>query len=387
MRLESLICRNFRVYEYFERAAIGPLTIFEGPNAVGKTSLLEAIQLMTALESFRTNRANQLVRWGEETAQVKIHLSGAHRMLDEELVIDGGKKTYKLNGKRKGAGSLAGLLPAVTFTPDDLQMVKGAPGVRRKAIDSLGVQVSKNYYAVRNDYAKLLKQKNQALKDEMPDAFIESIDDVLIRVGIQVLQHRMYLIGCLMPVFKEFYLTITGGAEEASLIYVPCWLHHEKLSGGGYLFDKDQARCDFESYLKSHKTAERVHHRALVGPHVDSVSFLLDGHDASAFASQGQQRSLVLAYKLAESVVVREITGQQPILLLDDVMSELDEQRRSYFMEFIEDDIQTFITTTNLSYFTKEVLCRGDVIHLEKRNNDVSRETSIGKGGYDATSE
>ena len=155
LHIASLDLLHFRNYDAFHLDDVGYLTILVGPNAVGKTSIVEAIQLVTALSSFRTSKASRLVKWGETRAHVGARLVGESRDLEIGLGIVGGSRSYKLNGKAKRVSDLAGLLPAVTFTPDDLHLVKGAAAARRDALDALGAQISKNFAAVRGDYVKL----------------------------------------------------------------------------------------------------------------------------------------------------------------------------------------------------------------------------------------
>ena len=151
LRLSSFSCNDFRVYSSFSLDGIGPLTIFSGPNAVGKTSILEGINLITGLSSFRTSKLSQTIKWDTSQACIEGHLSGGNRELDIMLTISEKQRVYRLNNNKKRISSITGLLPSVVFTPDDLQMVKGAPAVRRKEIDTLGIQVSKNFYAVFSD--------------------------------------------------------------------------------------------------------------------------------------------------------------------------------------------------------------------------------------------
>ncbi len=364
LHLTSLDLVHFRNYDSFHLDELGYLTILVGPNAVGKTSVVEAIQLVTALESFRTSKASRLVKWGETRAHVGARLNGEARDLSIELDIKGSSRTYKLNGKTKRVADLAGLLPAVTFTPDDLHLVKGAAAARRDALDALGAQISKNFAAVRSDYAKLVKQKNRALKAEESDTYLSSIDDVLVRVGVQVLSHRMTIVERVQPYFQRFYKEISGGDERVALNYVPCWLRGDDDELTRYEFDRDEALSSLESYGRAMRPVERARRRTVAGPHADDVLFLLDGRNAVHFASQGQQRCIVLAYKLAEAAAIEDAMGRKPLLLLDDVMSELDERRRAYFMEFVADDIQTFITTTNAAYFTDAMKRRARIVRL-----------------------
>ena len=364
LHIASLDLLHFRNYDAFHLDDVGYLTILVGPNAVGKTSIVEAIQLVTALSSFRTSKASRLVKWGETRAHVGARLVGESRDLEIGLDIVGGSRSYKLNGKAKRVSDLAGLLPAVTFTPDDLHLVKGAAAARRDALDALGAQISKNFAAVRGDYVKLVKQKNRALKAEEADAYLASIDDVLVRVGVQVLSHRMTIVSRVQPYFQRFYREISGGSERVELNYVPCWLRGDADELTRYAFDRDEALARLEAYGRAMRPVERARRRAVAGPHADDVLFLLNGRNAVHFASQGQQRCIVLAYKLAEAAAIEDATGRKPVLLLDDVMSELDEHRRAYFMEFVADDIQTFITTTNSAYFTDAMKRRARVVRL-----------------------
>ncbi len=380
LRLHSLSLHSWRNYDTFKLNDVGNLTILVGPNAVGKTSIIEAVQMVTALKSFRTSHYGQMVLWGNERAVVHANLVGGGRDLDLRLCVDKGKRSYQLNGKSKRVQDLKGLLPAVTFCPDDLNLAKGSNAARRDALDGLGSQLSKNFYAVKSDYTKLIKQKNRALKDELPDAYIDSIDDLLVRVGVQLMSHRMVIVDKLRPAFQRFYDEITAGKEHLDFAYIPSWetrdLDDEIVSRGTLEgisidknnFDKAYATKCLTSSLAQNRSQERSRKKSVVGPHADKVAFLLEGRNALHYSSQGQQRSIVLAFKLAEASVIQETLQQKPLLLLDDVMSELDQDRRRYFMDFISDDIQTFITTTNEEYFDDSIKLNADVVRLKERD-------------------
>jgi len=364
MHLDSIRMHSFRNYEEALLENFGNLTVFCGQNAIGKTSILEAIQLMTALTSFRTSQSIQMIHWGMKSADISAHITGAGRNLDVELSIDQGRRSYKLNGKGKRAQDLKGILPAVSFCPDDLHLVKGSDSARRSAIDEIGSQLSKNFYSVKADYEKLVKHKNQALKNEADDMFIDSIDEILVRVGTQFLSHRMVVIDKIQPFFSDFYRDITDGSEKVALSYRPCWDNEPSNNEDSFAFDKAMVMDIYENELRTSRERERIRKKSLIGPHADKVSFLIDGHNAMHYASQGQQRTIVLAFKLAESAVIQSTLHQKPILLLDDVMSELDEHRRGYFLDFISGDLQTFITTTNMEYFTEDMIKKADVYQL-----------------------
>ncbi|MGN0262591.1 MAG: DNA replication/repair protein RecF [Eggerthellaceae bacterium] len=369
LKVDSISLRDFRNFREFSMRGIGPLTILVGPNAVGKTSVVEAIQMMTALRSFRTNQYSQMIRWGSPAAYVDAGLSGAGRMLDMSLSLREGKRCYSLNGKTKRVQDLKGQLPAVSFSPDDLNLVKGPDSNRREAVDALGAQLSKNFYAVKSDYAKLIRQRNRALKDGAPDAYIESIDDVLVLVAAQLVSYRIHIIGEMQPAFGDYYRDIAGGAESLGVRYIPSWLPDAgagNVLSDSFEFDKQECARALQRSLAARRGEERARGKTVVGPHADKLAFMLDGRDALHYSSQGQQRSIVLAFKLAEAAVIDRTLDQRPVLLLDDVLSELDEARRRYFMGFISNDLQTFITTTNAECLDCEVREQARIVDLEQ---------------------
>ena len=377
--LDALELRSFRNYRQYRLDDIGMLTILVGPNAAGKTSIVEAVQMVTALKSFRTSRYGQLIRLGDEAAFVHARLVGGGRNLDVSMVISDGRRSYQLNGKTRTTSELKGLLPAVTFCPDDLALAKGSNMARREALDGLGSQLSKNFHAVRNDYAKLVRHKNRALKEEAPNGYLDSIDEVLVRVGSQLMAHRMVIMEKMRPAFSRLYGDMTAGKEHLDFSYIPSWEQRDvddALQSGESLddftlnedrFKKPQVMDVYARALRENRSRERALGKSMIGPHADKISFLLDGLNQTAYSSQGQQRSIVLAFKLAEAEVIRGTLNQKPILLLDDVMSELDDWRRRFFMQFISNDIQTIITTTNREYFDASVQAKANVVELEGR--------------------
>ena len=337
---------------------LGNLTIFVGKNAVGKTTVLEAIQLISALKSFRATQSSHLVKKGNNVAAVEAKISNSSRLLEEKMVVEEGKRKYYLNGKPKQIKDLKGMLPAVVFVPDDLGLVKGSNAQRRSSLDSLGTQLSKNFYAVKLDYQRLIKQKNQLLKDAVNKEYLASMNEVIAKVGAQYYVHRSVLCSKIKPYLEQYYSQISNGSERVELCYLPSWGTVEDSA------NREHIQRLLQDSLDQREEEERARKKSVVGPHTDDIQFILDGENALHFASQGQQRSIVLAYKMAEASLIQEILGQKPLLLLDDVMSELDEHRRSCFVDFIGGKTQTFITTTNLSYFDDSLLKDAEVIKL-----------------------
>lgn len=351
---------NFRNYDHLVLENLGFTTIFVGENAVGKTNIVEGIQLMTAIESFRHPQIKHLMKDESDQTSVSVLLKDSSRCLDLELLLFEGKRRYLLNGKPRKGNELKALCPAVMFNPDDLNLVKGPNGPRRDALDSLISQLSANHQVICKDYANVIKHKNALLKDEAPDDLIESINEMLITVGAQLLAYRLSLFKKLKVSLSSIYSTIVNARESLTCAYQPSWCEEENP----FHLTRDDIKRLLSQALDDVFEEEKQRHRCMVGPHADGIQFSINDKDARDFASQGQQRSVVLAYKLSEVALIKDILGQQPILLLDDVMSELDEKRRNTLVQFIEDDMQVFITTTNLAYFSNETLEKADVIHL-----------------------
>lgn len=362
LTLSSLRLTNIRSYTEFELADIGNLTIMVGPNAVGKTNVIEAIQLITAISSFRNSKVEHLIHEGSDFGRIDAHVGDDQRQLDVSLLLSEGKKRYVLNGKGKQASALKGLCPSVIFTPDDLGLVKGSNSVRRDALDAIGGQISENHRIIRRDFQTVVSNKNTLLKDEARDDLVYALNEVLITCSAQLTCYRSALFNRLNEYLVEAYAKISSSREIVTCEYVPSW-EEFGIAVEGKL-TRDDARHALSAALDAAYDQERIRKRSLVGAHADKVRFFIDGKDASLFASQGQQRSLVLAFKIAEVAVIRDVLGTQPVLLLDDVMSELDSRRRDCLVDFIEDEMQVFITTTNLEYFNATLLGRAQVVEL-----------------------
>lgn len=359
---------DFRNYERFELGGIGPLTVVVGPNAVGKTNIVEGVRLLTAQTSFRHPTGLQLVREGSRVANLRMRAEDENRQLDFMSVITEGKRTFSLNGKAKRAADLKGLVPSVAFTPDDLALAKGAMTIRRNALDEVGSQLSRNHYLIRRDFDKVLRQKNALLKDDVDRLYLESVNELMVTCGAQLVCYRAALFAKLARYMASYYADIAGHGESLQACYAPSWLSEGEYLKEGETMSRDDARAAMSAALVSCLDKERVRKRSLVGPHADRVEFFIDGRPAGVFGSQGQQRSLVLAFKLAEVSLLRDMLGQNPVLLLDDVMSELDEVRRRALVKFVSGDIQTFVTTANLAYFDEDLLASARIVELPMRN-------------------
>lgn len=389
LRITDLFLRRFRSYEQGELHDLGPLTVLVGPNAAGKTNVVEAVQLLTAQTTFRHAPSAQLVRHGASAARIGLSATDGNRLVELSLSIEEGRR-YQLNGKAKRPADLKGLLPSVTFTPDDLDLVKGPQGNRRRALDALGAQLNKNYYLIRKDYDKVLCHKNRLLKEQASEALLESIDEMVVRVGAQLTCYRAALFEKLAAAMVRAYQRISHGAEELRPWFAPSWLAEGSGAGAAFpsadalspegasavgrapaaatgfapSFTREEAAEALYRQVATRRPEERARGRALVGPQADAIGFELDGLASQLYGSQGQQRSIVLAWKLAEAEVIEDMLGTFPVLLLDDVMSELDGRRRQALVDYLAHGAQALITTANLDYFDGAMLEEARVVRL-----------------------
>jgi DNA replication and repair protein RecF len=360
VRITRLELTNFRNYEHFTLEPADTLTVLVGPNAAGKTNVIEAIQLVTAARSFRKPEFSDVVRWGAGAARVRLRAEDGPRLLEVQLDIDAdGRRTYAVNGQvRRRHSEVAGLLPSVVFTPDDLVMVKGPAERRRAAIDDLGEQLSSTYGSLRRDYSRAVRQRNTLLKESAPDAEMEAWDEQVVTLGARLVLHRIGLLERLMTHASRRYGEMAAG-ERLDYSYVDrCGI------ATCTSVDTEQLAAAMRVEMRRRRPDERRRLATLVGPHRDDIVLQVGGKNARVFASQGQQRTIALAWKLAEVAVVEDVLRREPILLLDDVMSELDADRRAALSEVVASEVQTVVTTTNTGYFTPDMLDKAAVVSI-----------------------
>lgn len=358
LAVERVTLRDWRNFEHLTCELSGGLTVLVGPNATGKTNTIEALQLLTAGESFRRPRTADLVREGADVGRIDMRLAGDGRVVDVACIAGEGKRRFVRNDKPCRPSDLSATLMSVLFCPDDLSFVKSSARYRRDAIDSFGAQANAGYRKVAHAYARALEQRNRLLKDPQIDLGMLAAWDASVALGGATLLHaRLGLFARLRRHVRTVYGTV-GGGEELDCSYV-C-----SLGGGVEDLERDELRDLFLDRLEELREDELRRGVTLVGPQRDDIAFSISGRDARTFGSQGQQRSVVLAWKMAEVAIAKEVLGEQPLLLLDDVMSELDGARRAAMTRFVEGGIQTVVTTAHLSYFPPELLERAEVIRF-----------------------
>lgn len=338
MFLERLIIKNFRNLNELELNFDRMINIFVGENGAGKTNFLEAIYFLAILKSFRTNQDKQLVKFGEKRFFLNSKILKKDTAIDINVLFDSNQKKVKVNNKiLTKIIDLIGQLIVVAFTPEDLEIVKGSPAIRRRFIDIELSQVSPIYLYHLQRYLKILKHRNQTLSALKRNGTVdikelEAWDDQLVEVGSQIISKRKELISKLNPLVEEIYPQISAGKEKMKIEYKPCVIEEK-----------------FREKLKERQKQEIQQEVTLVGPHRDDISFYINDVEARYFASQGQQRTITICLKLAELQNIHLQTDEFPILLLDDVTSELDKNRRDSLLKFIGADNQIFITTTDLN--------------------------------------
>lgn len=331
-------------------------TVLVGPNASGKTNTVEALQLLTAGFSFRRPTSRQLVREGCERGRARARLEGDGRVVDMACEVGPGRRRFTRNGKPCQASEVPGTLMSVLFTPDDLALVKRSASVRRDELDGFGRQAAAGYSRLLAAYTRAVEQRNRLLREPVLDlSLLEAWDASVAAGGAALLHSRLRLFARLAEKISRAYGRISGG-ECLSCAYV-CSLGDEALGA-----ERSALEELFAERLAATRADDVRRQQTTVGPHRDDMAFCVDGRDARAFASQGQQRSVVLAVKMAEVELCEEILGSRPLLLLDDVMSELDEARRDAVTRLLLKGTQTVITTTNLGYFSAEVLDGAEVV-------------------------
>lgn len=347
MRIEELKLIDFRNYPHLELKLDKNLNLFVGANGQGKTNLLEAISFLASGSSFRTNNESECVFWGKKSCIVAgiVNKRLGKQMQQVCYELEKKRKTFKNEGVIIERRKYLGQLIPVLFTPEDLVLVKGPPQGRRRFLDEEIAKVSPVYEYELGRYQQIVKQRNFLLKKYREKIIgsqeMESWNEQLILQAIKILIKRMAALHRISLLAGLAHRNLTGRRENLDINYTSSSTYQET-------FNSEKIRQSLLESLEEKKAEEARWGQTLVGPHRDDILFYINGKNAKMYASQGQQRTLVLALKLAELEYVKGETGEYPVLLLDDVFSELDESRRRFLVETIEGRVQTFITGTEV---------------------------------------
>jgi DNA replication and repair protein RecF len=363
LRITHVHLSDFRNYDSWELSPEQALTVLVGPNAAGKTNIIEAIQIVCTGSSFRNPRWPEVIRWGAPQATLTVDAEGEAVHADVTVSVDAsGGRSWRVGGvtKRRAADATR-FVPVVLFTPDDLVMVKGAAEQRRSSVDTLGDQISLTYAALRRNYARVIRQRNALLKDEAPDDQITPWDEQVISLGARLHVQRRRLVRRLAEAAAPVYRQLGAGEDLTVRVVERCGVGCNDPASD---LDPVAVQDTLRSELNRRRRDERQRRVSLAGPHRDDVEFLVNGRSARSYGSQGQQRTIALAWKWAEVSVVRDVLARTPVLLLDDVMSELDERRRGALTDLVQRDVQTFVTTTTTGYFDPALLRAAQVVKV-----------------------
>ncbi|MEG4214395.1 DNA replication/repair protein RecF [Microcoleus sp. Pol14C6] len=402
MYLKTLHLRQFRNYFDQKVAFDAPKTILVGNNAQGKSNLLEAVELLSTLKSHRVGRDRDLILDSKPIGQIDATLERQTGAIDLALTLrSGARRTLKINGEplRRHLDFLS-VLNVVQFSCLDLDLVRGGPEGRRNWIDRLVIQLEPIYAHILQQYNQILRQRNALLKRskeirkaEFSDSFDkmrfmtpespepENTEDLplpnsqfpiprselalwdaqLATAGARVIRRRDRILERLMPLARNWHRSISGSAEVLDVKY------QANIEVGAELIAKDNlegVRQAFLEKIQKRAIAEQFQGTTLVGPHRDDITFTINNTPARQYASQGQQRTLVLALKLAELQLIEEVVGEAPLLLLDDVLAELDLSRQNQLLETIQERFQTLITTTHLGAFDAQWLRQTQILSV-----------------------
>ncbi|BBD57300.1 DNA replication and repair protein RecF [Nostoc sp. HK-01] len=365
MYLKTLHLRQFRNYQEQKVEFNAAKAILVGNNAQGKSNLLEAVELLATLRSHRMARDRDLIQDGAEFAQINASLERDTGISDLNLTLRrNGRRSVAINGEivRRQMDFL-GVLNAVQFSSLDLELVRGSPEVRRNWLDTLLIQLEPVYAHILHQYNQVLRQRNAFLKKNQESAIstqkpeLALWDAQLATTGTRVIRRRDRAIQRLAPIAAAWHASISGSTEILEIKYLP----NIPL----VLNQPEEVQQAFLTKIQQRAVAELYRGTTLVGPHRDEVELTINQTPARQYGSQGQQRTLVLALKLAELQLIEEVVKEPPLLLLDDVLAELDPYRQNQLLDAIQDRFQTLITTTHLSSFDAQWLNSSQILFVK----------------------
>jgi len=375
LHFKKVRLKNYRNFSNLSIELDPNLNIFTGNNAQGKTNLLEGLNLIIKGSSYRTKEDREVIKWNNESAylfgeidkddeNIQVALALALEKKPEDFYKNKLIKTIKINQNIRKKTALNKEFKGVVFSPEHLQIIKGAPSLRRKFLDEQISQIYPLYYRYLSEYYRILGHRNNILKKEMDQKKkkenLFAWDSRLIERGSFLILTRIKFIKKINRLAHKFHQKITKEKENIELTY------QSNIS-------KDQEENissiskEFKDKLEEYREKEIEQRATLLGPHRDDFSVYINGFNVASYGSQGQQRTAVLSLKLSELELIKEKEGVYPIFFLDDVMSELDEDRRHFLLGLIIDKkVQTFITSINLDYFNNNIKEKSRIFKIEE---------------------
>jgi len=339
MYINNLRLKNFRNYENVEINFNKGVNVLTGDNAQGKTNILESIYYCSLGKSHRTNKDKELIQWNKEFSYINIHIE--KERIDKKIeikIFKEGKKGIKVNSIPIGKISdLIGSFNCVIFSPEDLKIIKDSPSYRRKFLDIELCKLSKRYYFNLVSYQKVLSERNYFLRTtrKLDKELISVYDEQLSKYGSYIISERLKYIDDLNKFGSPIHYDISNKKENIQFDYIMSFKRDKNIETSIYSELKVNWEKDFERKTTS------------IGPHKDDIAIRINGKDTRLYGSQGQQRTSILTIKFASLQIIKDRTGEYPVLLLDDVLSELDLNRQKYVLKSIK-NVQTIITVTGI---------------------------------------
>lgn len=362
LKIKSLKLKNFRNYDLLNLEFDGETNIFYGDNAQGKTNILEAVYLSGTTKSHRGTKDKDLIRFNEEESHIEsvVEKNGIDYQIDIHLKKNSPKGIAVNKMPLRKASELFGIVNFVFFSPEDLNIIKNGPGERRRFIDLELSQLDKVYLSNLTNYNRIVNQRNHLLKEIGFDNNGKIIDTLeiwelqLVHYGNQIIERRKQFISEINKIISSIHKKLTGDKEDIKIIYEP-----------------STGNLSFEQALNKYRERDLRMKSTSVGPHRDDICFMTGNLDIRKFGSQGQQRTAALSLKLSEIDLVRQTIHDTPVLLLDDVLSELDKHRQNYLLDSIN-DVQTLITCTGVEDFVNNRFAINKIFHVH--NGQVAKE-------------
>ena len=373
MRIKSLKLLYFRNYLSMNIETHPSLNVLVGNNANGKTNIIESIFCLALGKSYRTKSDSECIMFGETATAMSCIVNKNDRELDIMLGINNKGKSAKIAGiKKTKLTDFVGELNVVLFSPEDLQIVKGSPALRREFMNREFYQFSRIYHKYYLMYQHLLKQRNSYLKDmrknpkdEMSLAYLETLTSQLAKVALYITKERVSFVQDISKLTYKNMLNISNGQETLKIKYKSSVLDALNIAE---INDESFTVENLTKVMMKKSFDDIMRGSTKIGPQHDDLEFYINDLDAKMYASQGQQRSIVLSLKLAEINYLKEKTGTYPVLLLDDVLSELDKNRQLKLLDAINENVQTFITTPSISDIKEDLLKKAKVFKIESGN-------------------
>ena len=373
MRIKSLKLLYFRNYLSMNIDVHPSLNVLVGNNANGKTNIIESIFCLALGRSYRTKSDSECIMFGETATAMSCVVNKNDKNLDIMLGISNKGKSAKIAGvKKTKLTDFVGELNVVLFSPEDLQLVKGSPSLRREFINREFYQFSRIYHKYYLMYQHLLKQRNSYLKDmrknpkdEMSLAYLETLTSQLAKVAIYITKERVSFVQDISKLTYKNMMNISNGQESLTIKYKSSVLESLNIVD---VMDEGFTEENLTKVMMKKFFDDIMRGSTKIGPHQDDLEFYINDLDAKMYASQGQQRSIVLSLKLAEINYLKSKTGTYPVLLLDDVLSELDKNRQLKLLDAINENVQTFITTPSISDIKEDLLKKAKVFKIENGN-------------------